>query len=845
MNYDVGSQDLAPKPLDARASIVGDKLLVAGRLYSVQHEAGDHQEILKRTLARVTQYSQGEFEAKFSRLPKSHISVQFTTMGARVTKKGLNEVTLQVELPQTPQRNTQEYWVKTLSRVLENKKYSSDAVKETIGLIFNEAHLALLDIMEGRPPSDWGEKTISDILQEPGNEMLRTALLEVESTYVGGINSDAKSCFEDLKVFILSNITRSSHALQLTAQYEMRQNFVRGNPHLHEKIEQGLTVTQGDIGTKDKGFPSEADKGEFRTAIIDNNTNLGTIATIGPHGIPEKIVAIRSGKSDTFNRLKENVLHACVEQLFCKNPKGLTKTGLRSYEFQHAITSYLDPSSLKAAAETATAGTSERQYLKTLLTEVDKWPLDGIYVTIQDASGQELKITLKKPIISSQLFSATVRGVGTKDKRIASLGQIESDNINTLANLTLLQKYVDFDSPISVALKRLLEVAHSSSVNKLFDNEKLFRSPQCLSDFRTIRDFLLRKTISDENPLLAKAFFVMLFRQAPGSDLLATSEYMPSFDNEMHAADIEIMRNIVLNKLNISIAKQCKSGVDRTSIGVALASAQEQFEVSFGYTFDPLNHAERDLLFFKKFYRDALKELGSSVVCETKGYSGLKWGGGVAIMGGVANPNSYKYLYLEDDIEQLHALKIDSLAKADVEGLTNKDLKAHGNLQYKGTLKDIRAVHGKSDKRFAKELKSLQKEIPIETRKEVIQEVTNFLIKGFGLKNTLEGKSIINDNLQLLVHVRDLELNSPVSPGATKTRTTILQAKIEELTSGQNSIKDNLELYILRQINTLWDLIERADMVDTSYDRHFFGTRENPENPAPPLSSPRSDLEVE
>ncbi len=855
-------------------AMVGDKIHVSGRVFRVVHKSKDHLEVVKHVVEQLAKCTSEELEATLgktlsvSRAYGPQIKVQFSDEGPRVSRGSLRGQPLQVLLqevnpkladslpPAMPKRGTAEYWVKSVKVFLEKEGHSKDAVKKAVDLIFHEGHLRLLDVLQGGSGSDWGEKTIADLLQEPGNESLREALLHLESSYTldDGRSSSPRrreeACYNDLKVFVLKALERSVRVVQINDTTQMRQQFVQGSSRLCEKIIDGQLLSLDEIGTRGRGFPSEADKGKYRNDIIHNNTNLGTIVTFDARAIPQRVVAVRSGKSDTFERLQEHVLEACMQQLLCREPKGLIDRGNGRYDFHHAITSYLDPSALKSIGEKVIAGAGEREFLTHILEQLDKWPKEGIVVQLADGAGGRAEVTLNKPIICSQLLSSTVRGVGNENKRVASMGQAASDNINFIANIELLSLYpgVHDDERLTAAKKAFeahvtKELGAGFSINNLVSNKAIFTSSEASIYKREVREFLLQ--MEKKDALLAKALFALFFRQK----LTARNDFsfVPEPKDEMHVADIEIFRNIVLDKLNVSMGKECKSGTDRTAIGVALACAQEHFTIKFGKVFDPTpgSHTQNERLWFKTFYREALKEMGAAIVCETKGYSGLKWGGGIRFIGGVANPSAYKYLYLEEDLAPLKSEGISSVEKADVIDLTNQDLYEKGTLQYRGKLRHSRGMYGKSDKKFIKELEEAQKTISEDARKNVAHEIEYFFCKALQLAPELENKVIVNESLELAVHVRELHLDKPIVEGGRMTRSDILKAKIEELKKKDATQQEGLECYVLQQIDALWDLIQRAEAISAQKTPRFFGRRPLPTVPTRAPITPRSDEEME
>lgn len=428
------------------------------------------------------------------------------------------------------------------------------------------------------------------------------------------------------------------------------------------------------------------------------------------------------------------------------------------------------------------------------------------------ARGGKLLIILKRPIICNQLLSTTVRGVGTERIQLSSMGQEHSDEINFIANHQLFERYVaqhpelnrtrpsapslELEAKIQKELGIEEELPKFNgfldlgklSTSRLLETSAIFRSPQMANYKRYIGEFLVEAMRQNEQDLALRGLFALFFRTDP--------QNLDS-KGELHAADLEIWRDITLRSLNLSSCKQCKSGTDRTAIGVALASAQEMFRQKFAKPYIPDDMRPEELLWFKKLFREALKELGVSMVTETKGYSGLKWGGGVPFMGGISNPVAYKYLYLTEDIKGLKSHGIDVTRETpDVENLTYEDLFAKGKKQYRGKLIDPRAIHGKSDTAHAKAVKNLQKKLPEQQRREAAKNMEDFLIIELGLSG-LQGKQLFNDQLQLALHVRNLRLDV--------AKLKVIDTKTQGLQAKDRTPQENLQLYMLHQIKTLWN----------------------------------------
>lgn len=854
-------------PAAEQIAIQGDKIKIGNKLFRVRmgDEVITQQEMLDRVRKLLEKhYTKESFDSAFAKLnvqgqPAEGFKIALTNEGAKVYRVDPAEprtVALpsgqavevdckpHVRVKGSVRNDTKNVFSEKLSRVqreltdhinfvtklqaeLASKGYTKEQVHSTINQIFEEGHLSLYGFLEGKLPSAWGEKTLADILHEPGNEGLRAALSSMRTTFkpqsprAGAKNEE---CLKQIQLFILKHMQRNPKSIILENKDSIRQQFVKGQSGLAEKIKRGDEIRLRDIGDRARGWPSEQDKGDFRNEILANNTNLGTIIHQHPNGEKERVIVMRSGKSDTLDRLQENALEACLQQLGCKEPAGLKQLGHNRYEFQHTITSYLDPSKIKAMGPD-----NERRFLHQILSELDKWPEQGIQVKVKRESGETITVFLKKPIVSSQLFSTTVRGVGTESIKLNTMGQGHSDKINFIANHQFLERFAQGQDTSNlkaatdaleavikqelgmqgelVKVNGLIDMGHLSAT-QLLEKSNIFTSPAFATYQRALGEFLLAALRKDEKNYAAMGLFALFFRKDPPQKV-DTYVFDPALKatQELHVADLEIWRNIVLQELKLSSCKQCKSGTDRTAIGVALAVAQDHFQQKFnGAYFLPERGSPHEILWFKKYFREALRELGVSMVTETKGYSGLKWGGGVPILGGKGNPVAYKYLYLEEDLQHLPKLGIDQAQKsADVTKLTYKDIQEKAIAQYKGELADPSGVYSKSSSTHTKEMENLRKAVIEADRQAVVKEMNEYCIKELGLSE-FAGKSLFNDQMQLAVHVRKLHLGKPISQTNEKWRIQAIDEKIEALKTLPNrTLQQNLQLYMLSQLKILWN----------------------------------------
>jgi len=717
-----------------------------------------------------------------------------------------------------------------LTSELVAKGYSPDEVRQAITMIFEEGH----HFMSGEMP-EWGEKTVADLLHEQGNEALFQALKKVKETYsyspettrsFFGKRTYRKKCAKDMQIFILKNQKRNIRSVAHENKTATRQHFVTWKKSVQTLIQNAVIIKPANFLQTKQGLPSEADKGEYRSEIEDFNTNLGVVGHITAEGSLDHVIATRSGKSDTLSRLQEHVVTSLLHELASTHSRGIEQLEDGTHTYQATITSYLDPSTLKAMPERMQAfwkrPEDEQEYLFSIIRAADEWPPEGYKVTVEKADGTQVTVVLKKPIILNQLFSTTVRGVATQSKRYGDMGQKRSDAINVVPNQLLVQRYLkkhpltnsaefkEKNKALNDELMKALGGATYLDAQGVIDWEKVpqsklvkhkdFFTSDAFQDYQMfLAQSLVNRIKTSTNPMQEKALFVTLFRQFPPLQIDDTFTLFPAQDKEMHAADFAIYKNILFRELGIPCAFQCKSGTDRTGLGVALACAQDAYRREYHKDFDPQYYdTDENLHFFKEEFRKALKELGIAITVETKGYFGIKWGGGVPLMGGKGNPVAYKYLYLEGD----------DPGKTDVVGLNAQDLQARGVNQYKGTLTDPEGVYKKSSKTYVKALEERKKAHSPQEVRDAIDHVSDFF---HTIIEEKPNENLFNEKMQLDVHVRRLHLNRKARNNNEKTRFELLDAEIEkyERNTGRTS-KQDLELYMLRHVKMLWEVRQES-----------------------------------
>lgn len=670
------------------------------------------------------------------------------------------------------------------------EKYTAAEITAAAKNIVNEQGVDYLYYAEGKAPPEWGDKTLADILQLPGNEGVYAGLKQLAEKPSEGKTKKVKECENDLRLFLIQSITRNSKQSKSeggTCSQTMgmgRANLTGLNSRTSTLIDDEKKVIPN------RGFTSSEDRGKTQEAIKNHNTNLGAVIH-AKNGVTQCIVT-RSGKSDSLERLKEATLDALFNQLSTDKPKVIVRED-GVIEFRHAITSFMDLSWEKAMGSPG----NERDFLKKMMTALKEWPLDGYRVTIKDSEGKEHEVILKKPILREQLFSVTVKG-----NPIFDLGQTESDCMNIVSTGHCVNEYLKQNTiaPSNDLKKASLQM--DEELQKLSGIKKSFRKEDGLIDFDKVDQLMLMENTSflksSAYKAYSKAVAEILLKEIKKDDITALALYsmmfrktLPPAEEKVHPADLEIFSNIVYDNLNISSGKQCKSGKDRTAIGIALKTAQVTFQEQYGKPFIPDRMTDTELVQFKSHFRRALKDLCAETTLESQGYMGFKWDGG----GG--NPVPYKYLYNEQDIELLkkdpqidpHYDREGRTAQIpDVVGLTQKEVESLGKGHLEGRLRDNTQVYGKSSKATIKELAKT-----VEQTKGQRQAAKNEL-------NAFFGREVINDSLQLNVHISQLSLGN-------KENYNKLNEQIEKLSEGQ-SITNRMQLYALVSIKNLAD--ERA-----------------------------------
>jgi len=415
-------------------------------------------------------------------------------------------------------------------------------------------------------------------------------------------------------------------------------------------------------------------------------------------------------------------------------------------------------------------------------------------------------VVLKKPILANQLFSGTAKG-----KLGIELGQEASDRVNFAANQQLFSEFVKQnkskmpDGSLDELYKaaRMLSVKMDSYIPKT--DESLYLVTRGVIDFSGIPLEKLSDTNSialfesDEFKAYQKEVIKVLLTQLKGAEgvkeqneiksmiyLLLGKEVDLSKEVDLNGAipikqfqetlerpdysfdlskseranivHLEIYRNNVLEALNLSSGKQCKSGTDRTGVGIALALAQADYKKKNGVPFMPGKVISDD---FKKIFKNYLLEFGLSMTPETKGVFGLKIGG---------NPT------------------LDVL-------LSEKDIK-------EGQLTEPELLLGTTSSSVKKEKKAEESKYSQEDKKTAVKAV-NEKLQDLLSKPGLE---VFDENLQFKIHISELEINKDYIEGING-----------EITLLKNGLKtkphDNvskIQIYLLERVVAIYEESEKA-----------------------------------
>lgn len=650
-------------------------------------------------------------------------------------------------------------------------QFTPEIIKKVLEKILSEPHPHHIEGAKWRP-------TLADRLQERGNEGLSAALYATKdepATHKGEIK-DEKKCEAAIRAFILQRMVKEGVCVvgDKDSKTQCDQSFVKGTDgggfeEGHSFPELQRTGSDGTQGLLEDQANHCANLGYVHVRAKEDDKSVGT-------------VTVRSAAVDTPEKLKELVDLACKAQVKAAAKGNFTDGAFRpvagqplTFEFRHVISDYTDHGDR--------AG---------LLQAVDSWDEDKSQISMPVNINGVLKtvtIILKKPIVENQPLTSS----NAPDESV----QKRSDRSNFVANQQLVDCYFKDKKDIygnKDNYKKHLDNLKTQSENlatllvekfgktkehylkdRLIDsdkipNEQLIKSGEKTfgegSIFGSTEFELYQKAIAtvllhqlggmpsgNEKGALA-SLYAVLFRRMPPDDKSINSmiesaaaagpfNWRPKPEEALHALDLEICRHNVCRGFDLSTGVQCRNGVDRTGVGVAIAEATDRFKRETGDLFVPptipvganelqiwkdANPEYQKLLKFKKYFTDAFEVHAVGSAVDLRGYSGL-----ADRVGDI--PAAHKYLFMKEDEKA-------ASKKAVVGELTYQDLAARGNRQYGGKLN----VSG-NFVRNAEQLEAKQKEIT-DANAKAVKGVVNAVLGKIKSGHTA-GDKILNDKLEL------------------------------------------------------------------------------------------------
>ncbi len=447
------------------------------------------------------------------------------------------------------------------------------------------------------------ETTLFDLLCEKENQNILQSVKELPITFIKNSQKQKKILLSE----ILKQIIKPKRYCQID-DCTFEQTYYKGV----------------EIGTfeKEKAWPSLSDD-------VQDLESREHVSNLGVVSFQNDIVVIRSGKSDTPERL-------CELMNFISRIQTSRKSS-------HVIFSFKDLSLLKRFT-TLKSSDNERKSILCLAKAIDAWPK-------------------KEPLIFlNLLFSGTAKGLLGFD-----LGRSASRFLSFLGNQKLLslwfQKNPNF---LNDALKEWFCKIENAKIMDFFSTRSFFDSHEY-------------KAIMHEQKRILSTI--------KSADAIAFQSVLFSHET-MHVADVFLYYLVIFKSLGLSFSVQCKSGLDRTGLAVALSCAAFTFEKECKKPFLPHEHENPsyELSSFKSYFRKALFSLCLPVTTESRGEYGLLWGKGPH-----GNPVPRKYLFLKEDLPFMK--ESDSV---DIENLTYDDLRSKGRRQYKGNFINPKIFYGKT-----------------------------------------------------------------------------------------------------------------------------------------------------
>lgn len=477
------------------------------------------------------------------------------------------------------------------------------------------------------------EVSLFDLLQAPENQTILQQLEELKN-HVAHVKkpTSSKKSKKILLAHILAAIKKPVRFCKID-EVAFEQTYYKGSGIESFENEKAWSSLSDDIQDP---------------RVSEHVTNIGVVK----ESQDNEIVIIRSGKSENPSRLYELLdfvftmqQQASSKGIFCDSKKN-------QQEFQHVILSFKDLSLLKRLV-TLRRSDNERRSILSLAKAADAWPEEAVFKN---------DVHIKRPILLNLLFSGTAKGFLGFD-----LGRTASRFLSFLGNQKLValwfQKHPDL---LSENLKHWFETVEHASIMHFFSNRSFFNS----------REY---KSLMHEEK--------MALSTVKTSDAFAMESVLFSHES-MHVADLFLYYLVIFKALGLSYSVQCKSGLDRTGLAVALSSAAFMFEKKFKKPFLPHEHEmpSIELARFKSYFRKSLFSLCLPVTTESRGEYGLLWGKGPH-----GNPVPRKYLYLAEDRPFMEESE-----DVDIENLTYDDLRSKGRRQYKGNFVLPKVFYGKT-----------------------------------------------------------------------------------------------------------------------------------------------------
>jgi hypothetical protein len=527
-----------------------------------------------------------------------------------------------------------------------------------------------------------------------------------------------------------------------------------------------------------------------------------------------------SGKSNTLDRLKEVALFSLEQQLSCDTPRGFRKIDGK-YEFQLAMTTFMDFARIKG----------ERPYISGILHSLAEWDPHGYEVKARKKDGQEITVILKRPILTHEIFSSFVRGIRLFGNVLDIPGRSSSLMCNFIANGELFSRYIAMmRAPITKELKEASKALAEACgkytqeplilPNGLFDFEAAFRvllkSKGSIGFFKNIdkaafdgyykalAQWMLnrlhvafQKNLPEYNTLYA--LFAVTFQRMPPKQIDEKFSSLPSQEEELHKADMQLYRGMVFDGLSLPYHAECKSGSERTGMARNLRIAQEMFAQEMNRPFIPpqgkdIAATNKDLAAFKKFVMEANHHLSVPCGVESRGVSGLKLShtpykyvtslqlATGPIHGEQCNPILFKYMSIGEDGKN-----------PDIEKVTYKELQ-NPKTKYEGELR-APAILGKTKRRFREEVQ--KEKVPLTLAGDFVNRELKTL---FGMPQNFE--DIVNKNLEPNICLERIDWHTQLPRFQQKSRRRILKEKIAELKVKKRTGDENALYYTLQTIES-------------------------------------------